>query len=117
MITTRAALALVGVTLAPAVGSLAVMRAQQTRQAAPTPLVFDGVTVIDVEQGRRLPAQRVVVVGTRIRTVGSVSAVPLPVGARVVDARGKYLIPGLWDMHTHSERENDFSIRCSSPMG
>src|SRR4029077_3021641 len=28
-------------------------------------------------------------------------AVKLPQGARVVDARGKYLIPGLWDMHSH----------------
>jgi len=28
--------------------------------------------------------------------------VPLPSGAQVVDAREKYLIPGLWDMHTHA---------------
>ena len=72
--------------------------------AAVRPLVFDGVTVIDVVQGRRLPAQRVVVIGTRIRAVGSAGTVPLPPGAQVIDARGKFLIPGLWDMHTHSNR-------------
>jgi hypothetical protein len=66
-------------------------------------LVFDNVTVIDVQQGRELPAQRVVIVGTRIRAVGRVEAVRVPPGARVVDARDKYLIPGLWDMHTHLE--------------
>jgi hypothetical protein len=33
--------------------------------------------------------------------VGRVSAVQLPKGAHVVDAQGKYLIPGLWDVHSH----------------
>jgi hypothetical protein len=33
--------------------------------------------------------------------MGAVGAVKLPNGARVVDAKGKYLIPGLWDMHHH----------------
>jgi imidazolonepropionase-like amidohydrolase len=68
---------------------------------AATLLVFDGVTVIDVQHGQRLQAQRVVIAGNRIRAVGSVTTVHLPPGARVIDARGKYLIPGLWDMHIH----------------
>jgi predicted amidohydrolase YtcJ len=84
---------------------LALVRAQQPTAA---PLVFDGVTVIDAQLRHRLPAQRVVIMGNRIRTVGNVSAVPLPAGARVVDARGKYLMPGLWDMHTHVMRSTDF---------
>jgi imidazolonepropionase-like amidohydrolase len=71
---------------------------------ATAPLVFDSVTVIDVRDGHRIPAQRVVIAGNRISIVGSVSKVQLPAGALVVDARGKYLIPGLWDMHTHSQR-------------
>jgi hypothetical protein len=92
--------------LATVVGNVAVVHAQKT--AAPAPLVFDNVTVIDVKQGTHLSAQRVVIAGNRIRTVGSVNAVPLPAGALVVDARGKYLIPGLWDMHTHSRRSAAF---------
>ena len=100
-------LTLVGMALAPAMGNIALVRAQQA--AAPTPLVFDGVTVIDVQQGRRLPMQRVVIVGNRIRACRKRRRpVLVPAGARVVDARGKYLIPGLWDMHTHSRRYTDF---------
>ena len=78
-------------------------RAQQAATGAPA-LVFDGVTVVDVEQGKLLPARRVVIVGNRIRDVGDVRRVKTPKGAQVVNARGKYLIPGLWDMHTHTDR-------------
>lgn len=72
----------------------------QQRPSDP-PLVFDGVTVVDVESGARLSEQRVVVAGTRIAAVGAAGQVELPAGARVVDAKGKYLVPGFWDMHIH----------------
>lgn len=60
--------ALIGlVLLSPATGFSTVVQAQVPR---PTVfLVFDGVTVIDVQQGHRIPAQRVVIVGNRIRAV------------------------------------------------
>src|SRR5689334_10176574 len=83
-------------------------RAQQpAAQPATASLVFEGVTVIDVEQGKHLADQRVVVTGNRIAAVGDAMAVKVPEGARVVDAKGKYLIPGLWDMHTHSRYLTD----------
>jgi len=63
--------------------------------------VFDAVTVVDVEQGKLLPAQRVIIADNRIQAVGGERTVKLPERAQVVDARGKYLIPGLWDLHTH----------------
>jgi imidazolonepropionase-like amidohydrolase len=65
-------------------------------------LVLTGVTVVDVREGRLLPDRTVVVVGDRIVAVGAGDPTPVPAGARVVDARGGYLIPGLWDMHVHS---------------
>ena len=74
--------------------------AQQLANTAP-PLVFDGVTIVDVANGKLLPAQRVVILGNRIQTIERSGANPVPKGARVVDARGQYLIPGLWDMHFH----------------
>jgi imidazolonepropionase-like amidohydrolase len=43
----------------------------------------------------------VVVAGERILDVGTVDQVTVPAGARVVDATGKFLMPGLWDMHVH----------------
>jgi hypothetical protein len=73
-----------------------------SKPAPVKPLVFDDVTVIDVQQGTRLVRQRVVIVGNRIRAIGKLEAVPIPANAWVVDAHGKYLMPGLWDMHTHS---------------
>ena len=102
-----------GVTMAVLLGSRAMAQVGVPRMAAmPSaaqlrPLVFDGVTVIDVTQGRRVPAQRVLIIGNRIRSMGRAQTVPLPAGAQVVDARGKYLIPGLWDMHTHSQRATE----------
>jgi len=61
-------------------------------------LVFTHVTVIDVEQGRARSDVTVVVEGDRIAAVGRA---PVPKHAKVVDGRGKFLIPGLWDMHVH----------------
>lgn len=75
--------------------------------APPRPLVFDGVTVIDVVRGQRLPDERVVIVGNRIQRLGRISTVAIPAGAQVIDSRDKYLIPGLWDMHTHSNNAVD----------
>jgi imidazolonepropionase-like amidohydrolase len=69
-------------------------------------LVFDGVTVVDVEQGKLLPDQRVTIAGNRIAAVGSASTVKIPKDAQVVNARGKYLIPGLWDLHSHYGSKN-----------
>ncbi|TVT37392.1 amidohydrolase family protein [Hymenobacter setariae] len=56
--------------------------------------------IIDVATGQIRPDQTVVVTGKRITKVGPTSG-PRPRRGRVVDASGQYLIPGLWDMHTH----------------
>jgi len=74
----------------------------QTPQPAAESRVFDNVTVVDVEHGTLLADQRVVIVGNRIQKMGSVKSVKIPKGAEVVNAQGKYLIPGLWDMHVHT---------------
>ncbi len=73
-------------------------------------LVFDGVNVVDVEQGKSIPSQRVVIVGSRIQAVGDTSTIRMPQGAQIVDARSKYLIPGLWDMHTHVLADTDIAF-------
>ena len=43
----------------------------------------------------------VLVTGNRVTEVGRSGRVSVPRNARVVDAAGKFLIPGLWDMHAH----------------
>ena len=51
----------------------------EAQQAAPLEaLVFDGVTVVDVEHGGLVSNQRVVIVGYRIQAVGDVAATPIP---------------------------------------
>src|SRR5262245_61539463 len=66
------------------------------------PLVLRDVTVVDVEGGRTQPGSTVVVEGDRIARVGPTPAVPVPRDARIVDGNGRFLIPGLWDMHVHT---------------
>jgi len=65
-------------------------------------LAITHVTLVDVAQGVLVPGQNVVVRGGRIVKVGDTLAVNVPLRAEVVDGRGKFLIPGLWDMHVHA---------------
>ncbi len=59
------------------------------------------VTVIPMTADTTLPASTVLVRDGRIAAVGSSWSVRIPSGARRIDGRGKYLIPGLADLHTH----------------
>lgn len=64
--------------------------------------VVTHVTVIDGRSAKPLIGRNVVIRGNRIIAEGPASAVTPPDGARVIDGRGKFLIPGLWDMHVHT---------------
>jgi imidazolonepropionase-like amidohydrolase len=57
--------------------------------------------VLDVERGKWLADQTVVIVGDTIQSVGPSKTAKVPVGAETVDVGGKAIIPGLWDMHAH----------------
>jgi imidazolonepropionase-like amidohydrolase len=63
-------------------------------------LTITHVTVIDMVTGRTQPDTTVVIDGNRIAGVAPSSKCK-PQPGQTVDARGEYLIPGLWDMHTH----------------
>jgi imidazolonepropionase-like amidohydrolase len=69
--------------------------------APPPSLAITNVTVVDTTGGPNRPGMTVLVEGNRITTVGQTAAVQFPGGWRVVDGTGKFLIPGLWDMHIH----------------
>lgn len=66
------------------------------------PLALLHVTVIDTAGGPARSDMTVVVDQGRISDLGKSTDLQPPSGSRVVDARGKYLIPGLWDMHVHT---------------
>jgi hypothetical protein len=72
------------------------------RQASPaSAIAITNVRVVDVRTGDVQPNRTVLILGGRIDAVGRAAETRVPPGARVVDGSGKYLIPGLWDMHTH----------------
>jgi imidazolonepropionase-like amidohydrolase len=64
-------------------------------------IAFTGAGLFDAEARVVRPGMTLLVMGDRIAAVGKDGTVAIPAGAEVVDARGKTLIPGLWDMHQH----------------
>ena len=88
--------------LALCITLMAVSWQTPSAQTPPAAIAITHVTVIDVETGMRVADQTVVIRGNRIDAVGLSTRVAAPSGARVVDGRGKFLIPGLWDLHVHS---------------
>ena len=85
------------------VATSAASAAAQPAQTAPVPqpVAFVDVNVIPMDRERVLERQTVVVRDGRIAAIGPTSSVNVPAGALRIDARGKYLIPGLAEMHAH----------------
>ncbi len=78
--------------------------APQTRALAIT-----RVNVVNVIDGRIVPNSTVTIRGTTIASVAQNSAPPRD--AQIVDGRGKFVIPGLWDMHAHMEMTGESSLQ------
>jgi imidazolonepropionase-like amidohydrolase len=70
--------------------------------ASPSTLAITHVNVIDATGAPTQPDMTVIVRDGRIVEFGKSDAVHAPAGAKTVQATGKYLIPGLWDMHVHT---------------
>jgi imidazolonepropionase-like amidohydrolase len=64
-------------------------------------IAIRNVTVVDVAAGRNVRNQAVVIDGDSISAVVPERALDVAGVTRTVDGRGKYLIPGMWDMHVH----------------
>lgn len=71
-------------------------------QAVRADLVLDRVTVVDVRTGRLLRDRAVVIAADRIVRVSRAGGVRAAGAARIVDGRGRFVIPGFNDMHAHS---------------
>lgn len=70
-------------------------------QAAPAPIIFMHVNVVPMAGDRLLPDQDVTIRGSTIVSVEPASGAKLPAGARQIDGTGKFLMPGLGEMHAH----------------
>src|SRR5215207_652861 len=81
----------------------------RTQQQVGAPLAITSVAIIDVSAATGEAAlkadQTVIVRAGRISAVGNSRTTAVPADAQPIDGRGKYLIPGLWDMHAHALNE------------
>jgi imidazolonepropionase-like amidohydrolase len=82
--------------------SLVFLCASMTASPAESPLVLTHVTVIDGTGASPRSNKTLIIISNRIDAIIDASAgTQIPKGARVIPAAGKFLIPGLWDMHVH----------------
>jgi imidazolonepropionase-like amidohydrolase len=70
------------------------------------PLVIRNGNLFDSETATIRSGMTVVVEGERIAAVGAEGTVPVPAGATIIDATGKTVLAGLWDMHGHIDASN-----------
>jgi imidazolonepropionase-like amidohydrolase len=73
----------------------------KAQTSAPGTVAFVNVTVLPMDSERTLTNHTVVTSNGRITAVGPSASTPVPQGATVVDGRGKFLLPGLAEMHGH----------------
>lgn len=71
------------------------------RSQEPQAIAFVGASVIPMDREHVLENHTVIVRGDRIVEVGPAASVRVPAGAQRVEARGKFIIPGLAEMHGH----------------
>jgi imidazolonepropionase-like amidohydrolase len=83
---------------------------QQSGAPTATSLALTHVTVIDTAGGPPRGDMTVVITGDRITAVATSAGFEPPLHTQIVDATGKYLIPGLWDMHVHVLRRERLYI-------
>jgi imidazolonepropionase-like amidohydrolase len=72
-------------------------------------LAIRGGDVFDSERGELLPGHTVLVRDGRIAEVGPVARVRVPSGATVIDATGRTVLPGLWEMHGHLQHTSQLA--------
>lgn len=82
-----------------------------------TSVVLSGGTLIDVLTGEELKDSVIVVLGDRIQRVGKAGEVSIPRNAQAIDAHGKWIIPGLMDMHTHIAYDENLPLELYLASG
>jgi hypothetical protein len=63
-----------------------------------------GGTLIDVINSKTVPNSVIIVEDGIIKKAGEAADITVPKDAKVIDAKGKTVLPGLWDMHAHFEQ-------------
>jgi len=83
---------------------------ERQRLQEPAALVIQGGSLFDPLSGTMQPDRTIVIEGERVRAIGTpAQPVVPPPGARRIDARGKFIIPGLIDAHVHLVHRLNFA--------
>ncbi|HTD92399.1 MAG TPA: amidohydrolase family protein, partial [Chitinophagaceae bacterium] len=67
-------------------------------------LAIVGGDIVDVEGNASLKNSVILIENGLIRKIGSVGSIEVPAGIKIIDAKGKTILPGLWDMHAHFQQ-------------
>jgi hypothetical protein len=84
--------------------------ARQKPAESQTTLIFTHVTIIDTSSGPNKTDMAVFITGDRITEIKKTGKVSRAKETQIIDATGKFLIPGLWDMHVHWYDERYFPL-------
>jgi imidazolonepropionase-like amidohydrolase len=76
----------------------------------PETVVFRGVNVVPMDDERVLRDRTVVVQGGRIAAIEGAGTAAYPESARVIEGKGRYLFPGLMDLHTHPDTPRSLEL-------
>ncbi len=68
------------------------------------------ITIVDVKNGKTLTDMTVVITDSIISAIGSSTEIKIPTNANVFNCDGKFIIPGLWDMHVHLGNATGYSL-------
>jgi hypothetical protein len=80
-------------------------------------LVLKNVRVVDVDAGVIAAGRSMLVSDGYIKEISEHSAMRVPPGARIIDAAERYVIPALWDMHTHPMQPEALSMFVANGVG
>jgi imidazolonepropionase-like amidohydrolase len=83
--------------------------------AAKAPVLFDNVRLFDADKGVFLANRAVLAREGKIAAIGAAGSMKPQAGTRVIDGRGKTLVPGIWDSHMHIG--NDWSVLANLANG
>src|SRR5262249_50501616 len=84
--------------------------AKRVAPSAPKGVAFVGVSVVPMDSERVLADQTVVVRGDRIAAIGPSASTPVPTDVARIEAHGRFLMPGIGDMHTHLNSGSDLPM-------
>jgi imidazolonepropionase-like amidohydrolase len=75
--------------------------AQTVTEKIPGGIAIKNVTVFNAAEGSTFNNATVLIKNDRIEKTGSALYTPIPAGYKIIDGTGKFLMPGLWEMHGH----------------